>query len=93
MVSYNHSLTPCVLYCFVEKGDANFELTGSVPIKKTQGIDSRARVVEQYGCVVMEVQDWIDAINHPEWQREKKQIFGPEDGPYTLEARYEFSTS
>jgi aldose 1-epimerase len=41
----------------------------------------------------MEVQDWIGAINQPEWQREKKQIFGPADGPYTLEAAYVFSVN
>jgi aldose 1-epimerase len=41
----------------------------------------------------MEVQDWIDAINQPEWQREKKQIFGPNSPTYTLEADYVFSTT
>lgn len=46
----------------------------------------------QYGCIVMEVQDWIAAINFPEWQREKRQIFGPESPAYTLEATYVFST-
>jgi len=50
-------------------------------------------VVEKYGCVVMEVEDWIDAINQPEWQREKKQIFGPGDDPYVLQAAYVFSVS
>jgi hypothetical protein len=64
---------------------------GTLPIKSTQGLDGRPRVVEQYGCIVLEVQDWIDGINHPEWQREKKQIFGPGDGAYVLEATYEFS--
>jgi aldose 1-epimerase len=49
--------------------------------------------VEQYGCIVMEVQDWIDAINQPEWQRNNKQIFGPEDPPYVLEAAYVFSVN
>jgi aldose 1-epimerase len=39
----------------------------------------------------MEVEDWIDAINQPEWQRSKKQIFGPDDPPYSLEATYRFS--
>ncbi|KAF2020801.1 galactose mutarotase-like protein [Aaosphaeria arxii CBS 175.79] len=66
---------------------------GSLPIKKTQGLEGRPRVVEQYGCLVMEVEDWIDAINQPEWQREKKHIFGPGDEPYVLEARYEFSVN
>jgi len=67
---------------------------GSLALKSTQGLTndtSRPRVVEQYGCVVMEVEDWIDAINQPEWQRESRQIFGPGDGPYVLQARYEFS--
>ena len=45
----------------------------------------------KYGCVVLEVQDWIDGINHPEWEREKRQIFGPADDPYVLQATYEFS--
>ena len=39
----------------------------------------------------MEVEDWIDGINNPEWGRDKKQIFGPGDGPYVLEATYNFS--
>ncbi|ORX95099.1 galactose mutarotase-like domain-containing protein [Clohesyomyces aquaticus] len=64
---------------------------GTLPIKSTQGLDSRPRVVEQYGCIVMEVEDWIDAINRPEWQREKRNIFGPDDPPYVLEAQYKFS--
>lgn len=66
--------------------------TGSFPLKSTQGVQGRNPVVEKNGCVVMEVQDWIDAINQPEWQREKKQIFGPNTGAYTLEADYVFST-
>jgi len=66
---------------------------GTIPLKSTQGLfdGSRPRVVEQFGCVVMEVEDWIDAINQPEWQRDKKNIFGPGDDPYVLEARYSFS--
>lgn len=47
--------------------------------------------MEQYGCVVMEVEDWIDAINQPEWQRSRRNIFGPGDDPYVLEATYNFS--
>jgi len=65
---------------------------GTLPIKSTQGLQGRAAVVPQYGCIVMEVQDWIDAINHPEWQRETRQIFGPADPAFTLEADYVFST-
>jgi len=39
----------------------------------------------------MEVEDWIDGINHPAWGRTGRQIFGPGDGPYVLEATYNFS--
>lgn len=73
---------------------ANTVIIGTLALKETQGFfndTSRPRVVEQYGCLVMEVEDWIDAINQPEWQRSKKQIFGPGDDPYTLEATYNFS--
>ncbi|KAF2200432.1 galactose mutarotase-like protein [Delitschia confertaspora ATCC 74209] len=68
---------------------------GTLPIKSTQGFTdgSRPRVVEQFGCVVMEVEDWIDAINQPEWQRNKKHIFGPGDDPYVLQASYVFSVN
>jgi len=67
---------------------------GSLALKNTQGFfgdASKPRVVQQYGCVVMEVEDWIDAINQPEWQRSKRNIFGPDTGPYSLEATYRFS--
>ncbi|CAM1504121.1 Fc.00g017120.m01.CDS01 [Cosmosporella sp. VM-42] len=66
---------------------------GSMPLKRTQGLDDNEdfpRVIQPYGCLVLEVQDYIDGINHPEWMREKKQIFGPGDGEYTLRARYRF---
>ncbi|KAF2749848.1 galactose mutarotase-like protein [Sporormia fimetaria CBS 119925] len=64
---------------------------GTLPIKSSQGLEGRRRVVEKYGCIVLEVQDWIDGINHPEWGREKRQVFGPGDEPYVLEATYVFS--
>lgn len=63
-------------------------------MKQTQGFfndSSCPRVVEKYGCVVLEVEDWIDGINHQEWGRDPRQIFGPGDDPYVLEATYEFS--
>jgi len=63
-------------------------------LKETQGFfndSSRPRVSEKYGCVVMEVEDWIDGINNPEWGRDSRQIFGPGDDPYVLEATYNFS--
>lgn len=41
----------------------------------------------------MEVQDWIDGINHPEWGREEKQVFRPGGEPYVLQASYVFSVN
>ncbi|CAG8957670.1 hypothetical protein HYFRA_00000005 [Hymenoscyphus fraxineus] len=67
---------------------------GSVALKNTQGIfddAERPRTIQKYGCIVLEVQDWIDGINQPQWGREKKQIFGPGDDPYVLQASYRFS--
>ena len=69
-------------------------MNGTFALKETQGFfndSSRPRVAKKYGCVVMEVEDWIDGINNPQWGRSKKQIFGPNDGPYVLEASYNFS--
>ncbi|KAF1812270.1 aldose 1-epimerase [Eremomyces bilateralis CBS 781.70] len=68
---------------------------GTMPLKKTQGFfddPTQPRTVQQYGCVVLEAQDWIDGINHPEWEREKRQIFGPGD-EYFLEISHTFSLS
>jgi len=46
-------------------------MNGSMPLKSTQGLFGNntafPRTVPQYGCVVMEVEDWIDAINYPEY--------------------------
>jgi aldose 1-epimerase len=65
---------------------------GSMALKNTQGlfnVSDRPRTIQQYGCIVMEVEDWIDGINQPEWNR--KQIYGPGDDPYVLQASYRFS--
>ncbi|KAF4633484.1 hypothetical protein G7Y89_g4625 [Cudoniella acicularis] len=67
---------------------------GSMALKSTQGLynnSSRPRTIPQYGCIVMEVEDWIDGINQPEWGRQSKQVFGPGDDPYVLQASYRFS--
>jgi len=67
---------------------------GSLTLKTTQGLfdnPDRPRTVQQYGCVVMEVEDWIDGINQPEWGRAEKQIYGPDTDPYVLQASLKFS--
>ncbi|RDA84036.1 hypothetical protein CP532_6513 [Ophiocordyceps camponoti-leonardi (nom. inval.)] len=62
---------------------------GTLALKRTQGTNAFPRTIPKYGCVVLEVQDYIDGINHPEWMR--KQVYGPSDGPYVLQAKYRFS--
>ncbi|KAK2735481.1 aldose 1-epimerase [Colletotrichum kahawae] len=67
---------------------------GSMALKKTQGLfDNKdfPRIIPKYGCLVLEVQDWIDGINNPSWGRGKKQIFEPGGDPYVLQASYRFS--
>lgn len=67
---------------------------GSMALKSTQGllnVSDRPRTIPQYGCLVLEVEDWIDAINQPEWKRDSKQIFQPGGDPYVLQAKYVFS--
>lgn len=66
---------------------------GTMTLKETQGLHDGTfpRTIPQYGCVVLEVEDWIDAINQPEWQRSRKQIYEPGGDPYVLQASYRFS--
>lgn len=69
-------------------------MNGSMTLKETQGlfnVSDRPRTVPQYGCIVMEVEDWIDGINQPEWGR--KQIYEPGGEPFVLQARYAFSVN
>jgi aldose 1-epimerase len=66
----------------------------TMAIKKSQGIFDNPkfpRTIPKYGCYVLEVQDWIDAINQPQWGRQDKHIFGPGGDPYVLQASYRFS--
>ncbi|KAG5974795.1 hypothetical protein E4U55_008053 [Claviceps digitariae] len=62
-------------------------------LKKTQGVDGDKfpRTIPKYGCLVLEVEDYIDAINNPEWMRAKKQIYEPGGDQYVLQAKYRFS--
>ncbi|KAJ2978119.1 hypothetical protein NUW58_g7594 [Xylaria curta] len=67
---------------------------GTLTLKETQGLNDNPdfpRTIPKYGCLVLEVEDWIDGINHPEWGRADKQIFGPGGDPYVLQASYVFS--
>ena len=41
---------------------------------------------------MIEPQQWIDGINHPEWGQDQLQIFSPETGPAVNFVTYDFST-
>jgi hypothetical protein len=43
--------------------------------------------------IVTRVEDWIDGINQPAWQRLPKQVIGPSSEPYVLQASYVFSVN
>ncbi|UZJ57543.1 hypothetical protein CBS101457_006863 [Exobasidium rhododendri] len=63
---------------------------GSIPRKKSQGGDGTLeQIYENYSCMVIEMEDYIDGINHPEWGRD--QIYD-EDRPYHWRAEYSFDT-
>ncbi|KAF3902419.1 hypothetical protein ABW20_dc0106246 [Dactylellina cionopaga] len=65
--------------------------TGVTPLKKSQQHGDKTAYVEKYGCGVIETQQWIDAINHPEWGQENFQIYSPETGPAVNYATFDFS--
>lgn len=60
---------------------------GSIKAKASQGYAP----IEQYGCLVVEPQQWIDGINHPEWGQTDRQIFGADSPPQVLWASYDFT--
>ncbi|KAF9893137.1 hypothetical protein FE257_012548 [Aspergillus nanangensis] len=68
---------------------------GSIPIKPSQAKRNKeegikgAKGVNQHGCIVIETEGWIDAINNPEWAQD--QIFTP-GHPAINYATYQFGT-
>ncbi|KAI9268240.1 galactose mutarotase-like protein [Phascolomyces articulosus] len=74
-------------------------LDGTLPIKKkkhhNRGHHERRchkedEYVQKYGCLVLETENYIDGINHPEWGNEYSGILRKED-TYTHHAEYHFS--
>jgi aldose 1-epimerase len=60
--------------------------TGSIKLKPGQGNTD----VPQYAAVSLQMQDWTDAVNHPEWQRDSK-IFWGTDQLYVTYSKFKFS--
>lgn len=64
---------------------------GKAEIKSAQGAPGQDKFIPRDGCIAIEAQDYVDGINHPEWGRLDKQIFGPGD-KYHWEAAWTFGT-
>jgi aldose 1-epimerase len=65
--------------------------TGEIPLKNSHVGSSGEHVpVPRHAAVSLQMQDWTDAINHPEWQREDRVIWGT-DRLYTMYSTYKFS--
>ncbi|MCJ1335137.1 hypothetical protein MMC09_000403 [Bachmanniomyces sp. S44760] len=52
-------------------------MNGTIPLKASQQHGSNTSYVEQFGCIVIETQQWIDGINHPEWVRAWNLLITP----------------
>ncbi|KAL8802498.1 MAG: hypothetical protein Q9200_006564 [Gallowayella weberi] len=64
---------------------------GTIPVKQSQQHDDGTTNVEKYGCIVVETQQWIDGVNHPEWGQDQYQIYTVDSEPAVVFARYDFS--
>ncbi|KAJ9157950.1 Aldose 1-epimerase [Pleurostoma richardsiae] len=65
-------------------------MDGTAALKSTQGTSSR-KTVGGSSCIAIEAQDWVDGINHPEWNRTEAEITGPGEG-YAWESSWTFGT-
>ena len=68
-------------------------MNGTIPVKASQQHRGQGKTtnVEKYGCLVIETQQWIDGINHPEWGQDEYQIYTVDSGPAVVWAQYDFS--
>ncbi|KAF3480347.1 aldose 1-epimerase family protein [Arthroderma uncinatum] len=65
-------------------GGPNSNLT----LKEGQG----GKPVQKNAAISMQMMDWPDALNHPEWQRDKHILFGP-DRLMTTFSKFKFSVN
>ena len=70
----------------------NIAKMANIPVKQSQNhATNGTTTVPQYGCIVIETQQWIDGINHPEWGQDQYQICYPNTPPAVVFAQYDFS--
>ena len=64
-----------------------------VPVKQSQqhGPAGSNTTVPQYGCVVIETQQWIDGINNLQWGQQEYQVYTVGGEPAVVFAQYDFS--
>lgn len=71
---------------------------GTIPIKPSQiarntdAPDGGAKFVNKYGCLVIETQGWIDAVNNPQWGLTDFWYNDAETTPDVMYATYDFTT-
>ena len=66
---------------------------GTIPIKPSQEKRNNgegAKALNQYGCLVIEPEGWIDGINHPEWGQLPYQVYAPDTAPAVSWTTYRF---
>ena len=68
-------------------------MKGTIPVKKSQehSTNGSTTYVPKYGCIVIETQQWIDGINHPEWGQNQYQIYTVGSEPAVVYAQHDFS--
>lgn len=67
-------------------------MDGKISVKQSQQhAKGKTTYVPKYGCIVIETQQWIDGINHPEWGQEEYQILSTETGPAVVWSQHDFS--
>ncbi|KAH8732477.1 galactose mutarotase-like domain-containing protein [Phaeosphaeriaceae sp. PMI808] len=64
---------------------------GKAEFKSTQGVEGKDKLIPRDGCIAIEAQDYVDGINHPEWRRLDKQIFGKGE-KYSWKSSWTFGT-
>ncbi|KAK0389154.1 hypothetical protein NLU13_2729 [Sarocladium strictum] len=65
---------------------------GSIKAKQDQQHINGNTTYEQFGCMVIETQDWIDGINQPQWGRDEYQLYDTKTEPFLNMQKYAFST-
>ena len=64
---------------------------GTIRGKSDQQYGTNRTYYELHGCIVIEPQGWIDAINNPQFGQDQYQIYSPTTEPAVNYATYDFS--